>query len=327
VNGRSLTTCTANPGDFDPLAVVRLHGQSSWVLRDYANEAHPFNVCTFSPMTIVLGFIDAHHLSVIDGYNLEVLEVPSGTLYDVNVNSFALAVAPDYSHVLWMTQDVQSLHDSWAGHDSVLQRYPPIGAPCGDPDVNSNPIAFTHDAHYAYALWNQDTIATTYLNVISNHRSVLGLAPPAAGWGAAGGPLMAVWNPVTDALYYAQQGSVWTWTADGGAQVFAPSLRWIDPTLSPDGNRIAYAVRDAKGRATVHLLDPATAKPLAALGAGARTQPFFLTNDLVWMRGDAKGCGAASPATYVYDLRNHSEGRSIIDAVSATWPAASAIGG
>ncbi len=327
VNGQSLTTCTGNPGNYDPLAVVRLHGQSSWVLRDYVDEAHPFNVCTIGPQTVVLGFIDAHHLATIDGFSPEVLEIPSGTLYDVNVNALAWAVAPDYSHVLWLSQDAETLHDSWAGHDVVIQRYPPVYGRCGDPDIDSQVMAFTRDYRFAYALWAQNLVDSTYLNVVESHRSVLAIAPPAAGWGPVGGPLMAVWNPATDALYYTQQGDVWSWTETGGANVFSSSLRWIDPTVSPDGQRIAYAVRDAKGHATVHLMDPTTGKTTAAIGAGSRAQPFFLTNDLVWMRSDTKGCGSNAPVSYVYDLRDHAEGRSIIDAVAATWPAASALGG
>jgi hypothetical protein len=138
---------------------------------------------------------------------------------------------------------------------------------------------------------------------------------------------MAVWNPVSDALYYTQQGSVWTWTEAGGATVLHDAVRWLDPTVSPDGKNIAYAVRDAKGRPTVHLMDPGSGVPTASISSGARMQPYFLTNDLLWMRSAESGCTGSGPATYVYDLRKRTEGRSIIDAVRATWPAASALGG
>jgi hypothetical protein len=223
--------------------------------------------------------------------------------------------------------DATTLHDSWDGKDVVLQQYPTTGGRCGSPDIDSKSIAFSRDSRYAFALWAQNFANTTYLNVVSNHRNVFSLAPPSATWGSAGGPLMAVWSPAGDTLYFTKQGDVWTWSSSSGAVNLRHGLRWLDPSISPDGRHLVYAVRDSSGVSTVHFMDPATGATGVQIGGSGRDLPFFLTNDLVWVHADVTGCIGGQPTSYVYDLRTHTEYPSILDSVSVTWPAASALGG
>jgi len=324
-----VVSCTGNPGPTDPVAVVMMHGQSNYVLRDYANEDHPTNVCTFGVGVVIDAILDPHHVMTLANGNPAIVEIPSGTFYELSLAATAYAVAPDASQVLWLSLDAVTLHDSWDGNDSVLQQYQATLGRCGSPDTDSKSIQFTRDGQYAYALWEQNFADTSYLNVVHNHQNVFTLAPPPAGWGSkiSGGPLMAVWSPAGETLYFTKLGDIWSWNPNSGAVDLRTGLRWIDPSISPDGTHIVYAVRDSSGTPTVHLMDPATGATGAQVGGAGRDLPYFLTKDLIWVHADVPGCSGSQPNSYVYDLRTHSEYPSVLDGVAATWPAASALGG
>jgi len=198
---------------------------------------------------------------------------------------------------------------------------------CADADTVSRPGAFSRDGHNGYVLWDQGRKAATYLNVVGNRAPVFALVPPAGGWGRLGGPRMAVWSPVSDQLYYEQQGSVWRWNPAAGASKLKAGVSWIDPAISPDGKRIAYAVRGSNGVSIVHVIDAISGADQGTASSDARSRPFFLTNDLVWLKGDQKGCAAGNRSTFIYDLRDQTETQSSLDQVWATWPSTSALGG
>jgi len=138
---------------------------------------------------------------------------------------------------------------------------------------------------------------------------------------------MAVWSPVSGQLFYLQQGNVWRWSTATGAVRFRTGVSWIDPTISPDGKRIAYGVRGPTGGSIVHIIDAATGADLGAVSTDARSHPFFLTDDLIWVRGDQQGCAAGNRSTFVFDLRDQTETQSSLAQVWATWPSTSALGG
>lgn len=324
-------SCSGGIGNADPVAVVVLRGQSQPVLRDYADPVHPRTVCTFGFNVFPQTILDPHHILVqVVGPNpaflYAVVEVPSGTAYEIAVPGAVTAVAPDWSQVLWFNQDGSELHDSWSGGDALIQRYPPAGGRCSNADTDSRPGDFSRNSDYGYAIQNQSP-DRSYLNVVGGRASVFSETPPPRGWGAAAGPLFAVWSPVSDTLYYRKLGDVWRWTPQGGASSFKAGVNWIDPSISADGRYIAYMVRAVDATPTVHLMDATTGAVVLDLGSGPRDRPFFLTNNLIWLHGDVQGCTGTTQATYVYDLADHTESPSIIADVWATWPATSALGG
>lgn len=320
-------SCVGDVGAADPVAVVTILGRTGEFLRDYADPANPRNFCSFGPGIAVNEILDPHHV-VIESPVAAVVELPSGQPFELGIHGKLVAVDPDLSQVMWVSRtNPPMLHVSSDAGDGVIQPYPPFGTPCGDADTTSRYGAFSRDGKYGYALWDQGPTTPTYLNVVGNRAAVFALPPPGAGWGPLGGPRMVVWSPVLDQLYYEQQGSLWTWTPSGGASRLKSGLKWIDPTMSPDGKRIAYAVRGANGLSIVHVMDAATGADKGTVSSDGRKRPFFLTNDLIWLKGDERGCSVNQRSTFVYDLRDQTETQSSLDHVWATWPSTSALGG
>jgi hypothetical protein len=257
-----------------------------------------------------------------------VVELPSGLVFELGTAGGLVAVAPDLSQVLWLSRTrPPALHDSWDGGNIEVQQYPAAGKPCGDADTASRPGAFSRNAHFGYSLWDQGPSVPTFLNVVGNRAPAFALVPPSAGWGAQGGPRMAVWSPTSDQLYYEQQGSVWRWTPGAGVAQLKSGLKWIDPAISPDGRRIAYAVRGLDGLSIVHIMDATNGADQGTVSSEGRKRPFFLTNDLIWLKGDERGCTVNNRSTFVYDLRDQTETQSSLVQVWSTWPSTSALGG
>jgi hypothetical protein len=320
-------SCTGDVGNTDPVAIVTISGRSGVFLRDYADEANPQNFCSFGEGIAVGEILDPHHV-VITSPVQAVVELPSARVFELGLGGPLVAVAPDLSQALWVSRSSPpTLHDSWDAGNVDIQAYPPARSTCPDTDSVSRAGAFSRDGHNGYALWNQGPNAATYLNVVGNRAPVFALVPPAGGWGRLGGPRMAVWSPVSDQLYYEQQGNVWRWSASAGAAQLKAGVSWIDPAISPDGKRIAFAVRDSNGVSIVHIIDATTGAEQGTVSTDGRSRPFFLSDDLIWVKGDQKGCAGGNRSTFVYDLRDQTETQSSLDQVWATWPSTSALGG
>ncbi|HVC74988.1 MAG TPA: hypothetical protein VND96_00565 [Candidatus Micrarchaeaceae archaeon] len=320
-------SCTGDVGNTDPVAIVTIVGRAGVFLRDYLDEANPQNFCSFGEGVVVTEILDPHHV-VISSPVAAVVELPSTQVFELGIAGGLVGVAPDLSQVLWVSRtSPPTLHDSWDAGDVPIQTYPPAATTCADVDTVSRSGVFSRDGHFGYALWNQGPKGATYLNVVSSRAAAFALIPPAAGWGQMGGPRMAVWSPVSDQLFYEQQGNVWRWSAATGAARFRTSVSWIDPTISPDGKRIAYSVRGSNGVSIVHIIDATSGADLGTVSTDGRSNPFFLTDDFIWVSADQRGCAAGNRSTFVYDLRDQTETQSSLAQVWATWPATSALGG
>jgi len=320
-------SCTGDVGNTDPVAIVTISGREGEFLRDYADEASPQNFCSFGQGIAVTQILDPHHV-VITSPVAAVVELPSTQVFELGIGGPLVAVAPDLSQVMWVSRsNPPTLQDSWDAGNVQVQVYPPTRTTCADADTVSRSGAFSRDGHNGYAFWDQGPKTATYLNVVGNKAPVFALVPPAGGWGRQGGPRMAVWSPVSDQLYYEQQGSVWRWNPAAGASQLKAGVSWIDPAISPDGKRIAYAVRGSNGVSIVHIIDATSGADQGTVSSDGRSHPFFLTDDLIWLKGDQRGCAAGNRSTFVYDLRDQTETQSSLDQVWATWPSTSALGG
>jgi hypothetical protein len=320
-------SCTGDVGNTDPVAIVTISGRTGVFLRDYADEASPQNFCSFGQGIAVTEILDPHHV-VITSPVAAVVELPSTRVFELGIAGRLVAVASDLSQVLWVSRSSPpTLHDSWDAGNVQIQVYPPAATTCADADTVSRSGAFSRDGHSGFALWDQGPKTAAYLNVVGNRAAVFALVPPAGGWGRLGGPRMAVWSPVSAQLYYEQQGSVWRWTPTAGASQLKAGVSWIDPAISPDGKRIAYALRGSNGVSIIHIIDATSGADVSTVSSDGRSRPFFLTDDLIWVKGDQRGCAAGNRSTFVYDLRDQTETQSSLDQVWATWPATSAVGG
>ena len=320
-------SCTGDVGNTDPVAIVTIKGRAGEFLRDYVDSASPQNFCSFGEGVVVTEILDPHHV-VISNPVAAVVELPSAQAFELGIAGRLVAVAPDLSQVLWISAaSPPTLHDSWDAGNVAIQAYPPAAQACADTDTVSRSGAFSRDGHFGYALRDQGPKRATYLNVVGNRAPAFAVIPPAGGWGGQGGPRMAVWSPVSDELYYEQQGNVWRWTPAAGAAQFKTGVSWIDPAISPNGKRIAYAVRGSTGVSIVHVIDASSGADVSTVSSDGRSRPLFLTDDLIWVRGDQRGCAAGNRSTFVYDLRDQTETQSSLDQVWTAWPSTSALGG
>ncbi|HYM96480.1 MAG TPA: hypothetical protein VET26_04210, partial [Candidatus Sulfotelmatobacter sp.] len=158
--------------------------------------------------------------------------------------------------------------------------------------------------------------------------TVLKVTPPGSvpqgGWAQGAQPAMAVWSPTSEELYYRQGGDVWKWTPTHGAERFLSGVAWYYPSISSDGNHLAYAVVRSDGLHNVYLVDLVNGGAPRLIGNGARNLPVFLNGSQLWYRSEGQGiCGPGGDKPLVYDLSDGSEAPSIIDFVGSVWPATS----
>ena len=135
---------------------------------------------------------------------------------------------------------------------------------------------------------------------------------------------MSVWSG--SRLYFRDATGVEVWR-DGVISTFLRGVEWIRPKASPDGRYIIYEARQL-GSAHVFIVDT-TSGQVRDLAQG-RSEPAFLTSRYIWYEAEpacvAEGkCdpsfpGVANGPTYIYDLQDGTESRSMITSVIDVWP-------
>jgi hypothetical protein len=333
-------TCTGSIGAADPVAIVQLHGAAFTgpiVLRDYANTSQPRTVCTFGKAAFqIVQLIDARHM-VIGGENASyaVVDVPEVRYHwfqlPVSKGLFAtlISVSPALDEIAWKVEDpagtaTDSIHLTTAAGDRVVATLPDTNTGrCGVPDVDSNPGGYTRSGGSLFVL---DTpLPESSLVVLEGATVVLSIVPP-AGTPIGSSPLMALWSPTSDTLYFEQSGDVWTWTKAAGRSRYLPGVAWTNASISPDGGHLAYAVKRADGLHDVYLVDLAHDGHPVRIGKGANNLPVFLNSIQLWFRPETSqpGCtGPVPPGPVIYNVTNGTSAPSIIDNVRRVWPATS----
>jgi hypothetical protein len=328
-------TCEGSIGESDPVALVTLRAPDDGmppdrVLRDYTDVAAPRTACTFGAGDYwIHSLIDARHV-VISGPDRQyaVVDLPEVRYHWFGLpgteQSFTslLAVSPSLDAVTWRRHSTEGslarqilLTD--ASGDHVLVDLPAIETGrCGSP-LDSAEGAYARIGEAFHVL--DQPIAS--MNVLLAGRGTsldFTLYPPDAGWDEASTPLMPVWSPTSETLYYRIGVDVMRWSPGSEPEVFLADTPWSRPTFTPDGNHLAYSTDEG-----VFLVDM-TRDPAPRLIRADASLPVFLNSSQLWFKAsDAGGCVTGEISERIYDVRDGSEAASIIDEVIAVWPATS----
>jgi hypothetical protein len=236
-----------------------------------------------------------------------------------------LAVSPRLDEIAWLSNNDSTgadrmVHLTTKAGDQVVATLPTALGRCGAPNL-SKEASYTHSGGHLNVL--DQPLPDNVLFVLQGNHQVLSLVPPAGGWPKGAQPEMAVWSPTSETLFYRQNGDVWQWTQAAGAQRYLPGVNWYYPTFSPSGSHLAYAVPRSDGLHDVFLVDLAHGGS-PQLIKGARNFPVFLNSAQLWYWSEGQGiCGPGINHPLIYDITDGSEAASVIDFVTAVWPATS----
>lgn len=337
-----VVTCSGEIGPTDPVAVVTLADKNGdygeTVLRNYADIANPTTVCKGVGWWARL--LDARHVWTFGcsedaeseyRCGFAVVDLPEVTYHwyrmptDGGSGGTVAALAADLQTIAWQRYDDQGgreLHVADETGDHLVFRFPTPDGLCGSP-INSNPAAFSRSGDYLYVL--DQSIPERYtLVVVGGHDVRFTVEPPQAGWPAGGAPLMALWSPVGDTLYYRKGANIYEWTPNGGRRRILTGVPWLYPTMTPDGRHLVYSLEKADGNHDLYLAtmpDLGSARRIAT----NRNHPVFLNNRQLWYRSEVGGAcaGPGTPRPLVYNIRSGDEASSILVEVSWIWPGTS----
>jgi hypothetical protein len=337
--------CTGQIGPSDPVAIVGLDpkggGEFPLVLRDYADPANPRTACTFNLDALELvGLIDGRHVLLASDGGISglyaVVDLPEARYRWFRLPEGTpghpprlVAVAPALDRIIWLSLDpdvamADKLHVTTAEGDTVVATMPDTNTGrCGVAD-DSKFGAFRQSGSLAYVL-NQPGPTEESLVVLDGDHIRFSLIAPSKSWANADRPLMPVWSPTADVLYYRRGMDVFRWTPATGPTQFLRGVPWQFPTISPDGRHLAYAAPRADGTNDVYLVHLDQGGSAQRLGSGRRNFPSFLNNSQLWYLGtsEAAGCTGGLPKPLVYNLESKSEAPSVIYQVRYAWPATS----
>jgi hypothetical protein len=332
----SKIACTGSIGTSDSVALVRLHGTDSDVLRDYADPASPRTVCTFGIFqnVRVTAVIDARHVLLEDpgsgSYTYAVVDLPEVRYHwfqlpgpSATLRRF-IAVGPSLDRVLWMTSDQASgtdtIHVTTQAGDQVIGTLPNVfEGICGGPEDSSALGEYTHSGGHLFVLDQYYNLNSLF--VAEGQTKVFSVLPPPGGWTSGAEPATALWAPTSETLFYNQGKDVWTWSPGSNPKRFLTGVHWLHPTITPDGAHLAYSVARSDGSHDVYLVDLANGGS-PQLIRKARNNPVFLNSTQLWYATEVtQGCTGPGPRPLVYSLVDGSESPSVIDAVGDVWPA------
>lgn len=334
-------SCTGTIGASDPVALVALHAAAgsngSIVLRDYADPNKPRTACALGNTAFaVVQLIDARHLVIsADSGTYAVVDVP-----EVRFRWFRLpastgvfgtelvAVSPALDRIVWKAvrpgnapNDI--IHVATVTGDRIVATLPDTNAGRCLAATDSNQSGYTRSGSALFVL--DEPLPEISLIVLEGDAVGLSDVAPKGSPDPATRPLMALWSPTSETLYFKKSGAVWRWTLSGGTTQFLAGVDWSSATISPDGAHLAYAVRRSDGLHDVYLVDLAHGGRPVRIGKGPRDRPVFLNSSQLWFlpQGSTDCVGQAPAGPLVYNVGNGTESPSIIDNVFRVWPATS----
>jgi hypothetical protein len=120
----------------------------------------------------------------------------------------------------------------------------------------------------------------------------------------------AVWAG-TSLFYDGGDGKVYKWIR-GGAPVAALQSGWLEPSVSPDGQSVAYLVSTAGSSFALKAMDTRTGVATTMRASGQRIYPLFVNGAVIWTSElvDCANCyGGTNPTgnVFAYDAATGSE--------------------
>jgi len=327
------------------VAVVQLHGSVAFggpvVLRDYVNTSQPRTVCSFGKAAFqIVQLIDPHHMVIAgDNASYAIVDLPEVRYHwfqlpvSKGIFTTLISVSPGLDEIAWKAEDpagtaTDTIHLTTAAGDRVVATLPDTNTGrCGLPDVDSNPGGYTRSGAALFVL-DVPFAEESSLIVLEGATVVLSIVP-ASGTPVESRPLMALWSPTSETLFFLQGGDVWKWSKAAGRTRYLSGVRWTTATISPDGAHLAYAVKRADRLHDVYLVDLAHDGRPVRIGKGANNLPVFLNSTQLWFRPETSeaGCtGEVPPGPVIYNVTNGTSAPSIIDNVRRVWPATSTYG-
>lgn len=338
-------TNTASAPAIRSLALVTLRGSNQIVVRDITDISHPKTVGAFGPFPALGGygapsdqFVSATEVSYVgdktdDAFGLPtgLFRAPSGSpgieIVKGSEALFVFAWSANGNSLVYLAATLTgtALHQLRAGVDTTVTSLPRLGV--GGCETLPCPPAFQDPADKwdFRLLYSPDGAHISVVqNGISGFFRVWTSDGKLLSESDGGGPTMSVWSG--SSLYFRDATGVEVWH-DGVISTFLRGVEWIRPKASPDGRYIVYVAREL-GAAHVFIVDT-TSGQIRDLGPG-RSEPAFLTSRYIWYQAEPvcvpEGkCqpsfpGVASGPTYIYDLQDSTETRSVITSVIDVWP-------
>jgi len=322
----SLVHCTATVPAGDNLVIGTVVGDPTVVVRDIQDPAHARNLCHFDADAQSPSFVSGTRVAYeTAGNEIVTADLAGGATtilatYSSGFDSGQYAFSPDGKSVTYLDNNAWRL--AGPSGNRVLATLPAAPGRGISPTADDSFLAFSPDGLYiayfqTFHVGGTGETAPDQIRRASDGKLVY----------STSGMTMAVWASVPSRLFFHAEtggGGIKRWDPSSGVTSMA-SVLWIRPRASPDGRWIAGTVRGSTGVGNVSFYSVQGDSVTASTPAG-RSNPRFLSNDLVWYSGE-RACttcfgGQPTPTgvTYIYSIAGASEVTSRLSSVSDAWP-------
>jgi hypothetical protein len=315
--------CTTAVPAGDNLVIGTVAGDPTIVVRDIQDPANAKNLCQFDAGAANPQFVTGTQVAYQTGSS-QLIKVDLGNGGTTQVvgsgasGARQFAFSPDGRSVTYL--DGNAWHLTTPSGDRVLTTLPSVPGRGVNPDEDDSFLSFSPDGLYI-------ALVTTF------HTGGTGATAPLqvrkAGDGSlvysTSGMTMGVWASIPSRLFFRDSGgTVHRWDPSSGPSNMLP-LHWIQPKSSPDGRWIAYTFRTSSGLGGIGLYS-VQANSVSNTTPPGRSQPRFLSNQLVWYIGE-RACspclgGQPTPTgvTFIYEIAGATEVVARLSGVLDAWP-------
>jgi hypothetical protein len=293
------------------LVVAPQYSLAGYVSLDVLDVADPFAprlVCTLNnspyPLQPIQWLSSSDFLLTLSGQEYRLLEVDVArgsvtTFRELDQGVFLTSLSPDRAWLATMGAGGDGstiVRLSGPSGARTLVTYPPAGGHggyiygFGGPNVEFSPDGALVMAVDSEANRFDPTVPNLQVYDLNGSRVV---SADKASW--------AVWAGTS--LYYdGGDGKVYGWIR-GGLPVAALQSGWLEPSVSPDGQRVAYLVSTAGRSFSLKVMDTKTSVATPMLASGQRIYPLFVDGATIWTSElvDCANCyGGSNPTGKVF---------------------------